>query len=92
VVFPGGFEALDELLEMLTLAQHGKGERRIPILLYGSVFWKEILNFDALVRYGVIVPDDLRLFAYVDDPESALRIVQQAAAAESGRAAARSSS
>jgi uncharacterized protein (TIGR00730 family) len=92
VVFPGGFEALDELAETLNLAQSGKPERRIPILLYGSVYWKEIVNFDALVRYGAIAPEDLRLCAYVDDPQSALRIVQKHAVAEPERDAARSSS
>ncbi len=52
VVFPGGFGTLDEMTEILTLAQTQKLESKILILLYGSTYWKEILNFDALVKYG----------------------------------------
>ena len=50
VVFPGGFGTLDELMELLTLAQTQKLAKKIVIVLYGSEFWKEIINFDALVR------------------------------------------
>jgi uncharacterized protein (TIGR00730 family) len=76
VAFPGGFGTLDELMEMLTLQQTGKIERRTPILLYGSAYWKEIVNFDALVRHGVIAPEDLALFTFADEPEAALRLLQ----------------
>jgi uncharacterized protein (TIGR00730 family) len=76
VVFPGGFGTLDELTEFLTLAQTRKFDRRIQILLYGSSYWNEIINFDALVRYGMIGPEDVDLFQYADDPASALRALQ----------------
>jgi len=76
VVFPGGFGTLDELSELLTLAQTQKLEKKIVILLYGSEFWKEVLNFDALVRYGMISEKDLDLFEVADDPPSALRNLQ----------------
>jgi uncharacterized protein (TIGR00730 family) len=76
VVFPGGFGTLDELFEILTLQQTGKLDRRILILLYGSEYWKEIVNFDALVRHGVISPEDLNLFRYADDPASALSLLK----------------
>jgi uncharacterized protein (TIGR00730 family) len=76
VVFPGGFGTLDELSELLTLAQTQKLEKKIVILLYGSEFWKEVLNFDALVRYGMISEKDLDLFEVADDPPSALRKLQ----------------
>jgi uncharacterized protein (TIGR00730 family) len=76
VVFPGGFGTLDELTELLTLAQTRKLERRIPVLLYGSVFWNEVLNFQALVRHGMIARKDLNLFQFVDDPDDALKILQ----------------
>jgi uncharacterized protein (TIGR00730 family) len=75
VVFPGGYGTLDELCEILTLAQTRKLESKILIVLYGSSFWKEILNFDALVRHGMIAPEDLNLFQYADDPQAALRIL-----------------
>jgi len=76
IVFPGGFGTLDELAEILTLTQTRKIERRIPILLYGSAWWKEVINFEALVRYGTISAVDLDLFRYVDDPQSALALLQ----------------
>lgn len=75
VVFPGGFGTLDELTEILTLAQTRKLEKKIVILLYGTAFWKEILNMDALVKHGVISADDLHLFDYADDPDSAQQIL-----------------
>jgi len=76
VVFPGGFGTLDELCEILTLAQTRKIEKKIVIVLYGSAYWKEILNFEALVKYGMISPSDLNLFQYADTPEEALSILQ----------------
>jgi uncharacterized protein (TIGR00730 family) len=81
VVFPGGFGTLDELTEILTLVQTGKFERRIPILLYGSGYWKEVINFDALARHGMISPGDLDLFRFVDDPATALKLLQDCLAA-----------
>jgi len=82
VAFPGGFGTLDELTEMLTLSQTRKLDRKIPILLYGSSFWKEIINFDALVRHGMISPEDLALFHFVDDPVTALHTLQATLALE----------
>ena len=76
VVFPGGFGTLDELFEILTLTQTRKIEKKIVIVLYGSSYWKEILNFDALVKYGMISESDLNLFQFADTPEEALSILQ----------------
>lgn len=76
VVFPGGFGTLDEFTEILTLAQTGKLERRIPIVLYGPGYWNDIVNFEALVRYGTISRDDLALFHFADDPASALEYLK----------------
>ena len=76
VVFPGGFGTLDELMEMLTLQQTGKLERRIPILLYGRAFWNEVVDFEALVRHGTIAREDLDLFSFADDPATALALLQ----------------
>jgi len=77
VVFPGGFGTMDELTEILTLAQTKKLESKILIVLYGSQFWKEVLNFEALVKYGVIAESDLNLFRFADTPESALEILKE---------------
>jgi uncharacterized protein (TIGR00730 family) len=77
VVFPGGFGTLDELCEVLTLAQTHKLQKKITIVLYGSAYWKEILNLPALVKYGMIAETDLDLFQYADTPETALQILQE---------------
>jgi uncharacterized protein (TIGR00730 family) len=76
IAFPGGFGTLDELFEILTLAQTQKLERSIPVFLYGSAFWKEVINFDALVRHGTIAPEDLRLFELVDEPRHAFELLR----------------
>ncbi len=76
VVFPGGFGTLDELSEILTLAQTRKLESKILIVLYGSEFWREILNFDALIKYGMISESDLSLFRFADSPAAALDILK----------------
>jgi len=78
VVFPGGFGTLDEMMEILTLMQTAKIDRRVPVLLYGSAYWNEIINFEALVRHGMIDREDLALFRYADDPASALSLLQAA--------------
>jgi uncharacterized protein (TIGR00730 family) len=76
VVFPGGFGTLDELMEILTLAQTRKLEQQIPVILYGRAYWSEVINFDALVRHGTIAPEDLELFRFADTPTDALAILQ----------------
>lgn len=77
VVFPGGFGTLDELSEILTLAQTEKLESKILIVLYGSEFWKEIINFDALIKHGVIGESDMNLFRFADSPGEALTILKE---------------
>lgn len=62
VIFPGGFGTFDEFYELLTLIQTTKIKRKIPIVLYGTDFWDEVVNMDALVKYGTIGADDLNLF------------------------------
>ncbi len=76
VVFPGGFGTLDEMMELLTLSQTQKLAKKITIVVYGSKYWKEIINFDALVRYGMISPEDLKLFQYADDPQTAFELLK----------------
>ena len=77
VVFPGGFGTMDEMFEILTLAQTKKLAKKMTIILYGSTFWKEIINFDALVKYGTIAAEDMNLFHFADTPEAALEILQR---------------
>jgi uncharacterized protein (TIGR00730 family) len=75
VAFPGGFGTLDELFEVITLVQTRKS-RQVPIVLFGSDYWKRLINFETLIDEGVISPADLDLFQYADDPESAWSIIR----------------
>ncbi len=77
VVFPGGFGTLDELTEILTLAQTRKLESKILIVMYGSAYWHEIINFDALVKHGMIAAADLDLFRFADTPAQAFQLLQE---------------
>lgn len=76
VAFPGGFGTLDELFETLTLVQTGKA-RRVPILLYGSEFWRKLVNIDYLYETGCISAEDLQLFSFVDSPEEAWQRISE---------------
>lgn len=76
VVFPGGFGTLDELAEVLTLVQTGRAAP-MPIVLYGRAFWDEVLNMEALARWGTISEDDLQLFYRADTPAQAFDCLRQ---------------
>lgn len=71
VVFPGGFGTMDELLEVMTLVQTQKTGKQIPILIYGKEYWDEVIDFDAMVKWGMISHEDLELFQFADDPQEA---------------------
>ena len=75
VAFPGGFGTLDELFEVITLVQTKKA-KPVPIILFGSDYWKRLINMDVLVEEGAISADDLALFQYVDDPQVAWDIIR----------------
>jgi uncharacterized protein (TIGR00730 family) len=75
VLFPGGFGTLDELFEILTMVQTGKMKKRMPIVLFGRKFWDEIVDFDALVRYGTISASDLDLFQRTDSVDEAYDLI-----------------
>jgi uncharacterized protein (TIGR00730 family) len=70
VAFPGGFGTLDELFEVLTLVQTRK-TKPVPVILFGTEFWKRLIDFDFLVEQGTISSADLGLFQYTDDPQEA---------------------
>ena len=76
VIFPGGFGTLDELFEILTLAQTHKLAKRILVVIYGRAFWQRILNFDELLANGVISPEDMDLFRIVDSPEEGFQVLR----------------
>ncbi len=77
VVFPGGFGTLDELFEILTLAQTQKLAKKILVIIYGREYWERVMNFPALVDAGAIAPDDLKGFTMVDTPEEAFQVLQE---------------
>jgi uncharacterized protein (TIGR00730 family) len=77
VVFPGGFGTLDELFEILTLAQTHKLAKKILVIVYGKEYWKRVLNLEALVDSGTISPEDLNGFTMVDTPEEALEVLKE---------------
>lgn len=77
VVFPGGFGTMDELLEILTLLQTDKIKKRMTVVIYGSEYWKKIINFDELVRMGMVSQEDLSLFKFIDNPKEAFLYLKQ---------------
>ncbi|MEO8124716.1 MAG: TIGR00730 family Rossman fold protein [Burkholderiales bacterium] len=74
VCFPGGFGTLDELFESMTLMQTGKC-RRSPIMLFGREYWTRLINFDLLVETGMISPNDIELFHFVETAEEAWEVL-----------------
>jgi uncharacterized protein (TIGR00730 family) len=77
VVFPGGFGTMDELFEVLTLIQTKKPRKTMPIILFGAEFWNEIINFDALLKWGMISAEDLRLFLTTDSVDEAFNYLKK---------------
>jgi uncharacterized protein (TIGR00730 family) len=71
IVFPGGFGTLDELFELLTLVQTKKMVKPMPIVLFGTEYWDEVIDFDALVRHGTINAADLGLMFRTDSVDAA---------------------
>lgn len=69
VIFPGGFGTLDELFEILTLAQTQKLAKKILVVIYGREYWNKLINFETMADAGAISPEDLELFRIVDSPE-----------------------
>ena len=76
VVFPGGFGTIDEMFEILTLVQTGKFAKPLTVVIYGSEYWKSVLNFDLLAARGAIAQKDLKLFHFADTPEEAFALLQ----------------
>lgn len=75
VAFPGGFGTMDELFETLTLIQTQKMIKPIPIVLYGTTFWKELVNWDMFVETGMINEEDLKLFKFCDSVDEAFEYI-----------------
>jgi hypothetical protein len=75
VVMPGGFGTLDELFELMTLIQTQKIRKRMPLVLFGSSYWAEIVNFEALADHGMIDRADLNLFFRTDSIDEAYQYI-----------------
>src|SRR5258708_39788072 len=78
VIFPGGFGTMDELFEILTLAQTDKLAKKILVVIYGSEYWNRIINFQAFVDAGTVSPDDLELVQFVNSPEEGFEVLRAA--------------
>jgi len=76
VIFPGGFGTMDELFEILTLAQTDKLAKKILVVIYGSEYWNRVINFQAFVDAGTIAPDDVNQFKLVDSPVDAFEFLR----------------
>ncbi len=76
VIFPGGFGTMDELFEILTLAQTQKLAKKILVVIYGSEYWNRLINFQTMVDAGTISPEDLELFRIVDSPEEGFEFLR----------------
>jgi uncharacterized protein (TIGR00730 family) len=76
VIFPGGFGTFDELFEILTLAQTDKLAKKILVVIYGSEYWKKLINFQAMIDSGTINAADLQLFQMVDSPEEGFEFLR----------------
>jgi uncharacterized protein (TIGR00730 family) len=77
VIFPGGFGTMDELFEILTLAQTEKLAKKILVVIYGKEYWSRIMNLEAMVDAGTISPGDLKLFRVVDSPEEGFEFLRE---------------
>lgn len=77
VVFPGGFGTMDELFELLTLAQTGKLAKKMIVIIYGREYWNRVVNFKALADWGAISPKDMDLFHFADTPEEGFAILKE---------------
>jgi len=75
IIMPGGFGTLDELFEILTLIQTKKIERPLPIVLFGKEFWNKLINFETLVEFGTISPEDLNLVHLSDQVEDTFQFI-----------------
>lgn len=71
IIFPGGYGTMDELMEVLTLIQTGKVKKKLPIIIFGQDYWREVIDFEAMTRWGTISKKDLDLFNFVSSAEEA---------------------
>lgn len=78
IIFPGGYGTLDEFFELMTLVSTHKMGKTMPVVLYGTEYWDEIMNLDAMVKFGTISPSDLELFHRSDSVDDAFDYLSDA--------------
>src|ERR1700759_5639302 len=76
VVFPGGFGTLDEMFELLTLAQTKKLAKKMTIVIDGFKHWKNVIDLELLAEKGAIAMSDLELFKFADTPDEAFALLK----------------
>jgi hypothetical protein len=76
VVFPGGYGTLDEMFELLTLAQTRKLDKKITVVIYGASYWNSVINLDVLAEKGAIAMKDRDLFQFADTPQEAFELLK----------------
>ena len=78
LAFPGGYGTLDEFFETITLIQTGKIAREeVIVILYGEDYWRKVLDFEAMIKFGTIAPEDAKLFAYFSDPDKTFAFLKK---------------
>jgi uncharacterized protein (TIGR00730 family) len=77
VIFPGGFGTLDEMFEIMTLAQTQKLSEKIDVILYGTEYWDQIFNLKPMVEWGAVAPEDLEIVHRVSSPEEAFERLRE---------------
>jgi len=75
VVFPGGMGTLDEVFELITLVKTGRMKRYVPIVLFGSKYWRDVINFEPMIQHGAIKRGDVDCFIYSDDVDETFRYI-----------------
>jgi uncharacterized protein (TIGR00730 family) len=76
IVLPGGFGTLDELMEVLTLIQTNKIKKKMAVVIYGSEYWNKVMDFRVMADYGLVNPQDLSLFKFIDTPQEAFEYLR----------------
>jgi len=77
IIFPGGFGTMDELMEVVTLIQTKKIDRPLPIIIFGQDYWREIIDWEAMVRWGTIDAEDLDLFHFVNSAKEGFKLLKK---------------
>jgi uncharacterized protein (TIGR00730 family) len=77
IIFPGGFGTLDEFTEAITLIQT-KRIHKFPVILMDDEYWDGLIKWmsDILLKRGYIDKEDLKIFKVVNEPEEAVKIIE----------------